>query len=406
LHPKADERNAKQIITTVVGTGEKGYGGDGGPAAKAQLDGPWSFSMAPDGTIFIADDNNHRIRRVGADGVITTVAGSGKPGDRGDGGPATKAQLNIPFGVSAGPDGSLYIADTKNHRIRKVGSPFTPLAANETVIPDESGGQLHVFDALGRHLRTVNALTGAVLYQFEYDSANRLKGVRDRDGNITRIERNAEGDPTAIVAPFGQRTAVKLNDDGYLESVEPPGNYPTHCTYYEGGLLRTLSDARGAGSTFRYDGMGRLSRDEDAAGGFTALERVNTAKGFEVALTTAMKPATTYRVETLPNGDEIRLNTCCCGAQTRTVIGSDGSRKVTLPDGTTLAKEEQPDPRWGMQAPRLKTLSVTTPGGRTLNVSADRQVKLKDQTDLLTLLSQTDTITINGHSYKRTYEAQ
>jgi RHS repeat-associated protein len=118
-----------------------------------------------------------------------------------------------------------------------------------------------------------------------------------------------------------------------------------------------------------------------------------------------MKPATTYRVETLPNGDEIRLNTCCCGAQTRTEIDSDAGRKVIRPDGTIVSLARQPDPRWGMQAPLLKTLSVTTPGGRTLNVSADRQVKLKDQADLMTLLSQTDTITINGRSYKRTYEA-
>ena len=113
--------DASGIITTVAGTGTPGFSGDGGPATSAMLSDPHGVAVAPDGTLYIADRSNHRIRRVDANGIITTVAGTGAYGFSGDGGPATLAQLNEPFGVALGPDGSLYIADTFNHRTRRVG---------------------------------------------------------------------------------------------------------------------------------------------------------------------------------------------------------------------------------------------------------------------------------------------
>ena len=109
------------IITTVAGTDERGLSGDGGPATTAQLASPDKVAVAPDGSLYIADQGNQRIRKVSPEGVITTVAGTSGQGDRGDGGPATAAQLGFPTGIAVGPDGSLYIADENNHRLRKVG---------------------------------------------------------------------------------------------------------------------------------------------------------------------------------------------------------------------------------------------------------------------------------------------
>ena len=109
------------IISTVAGAGYPGYGGDGGPAIEAGLSSPGGLAVAPDGSLYIADTYNHRIRRVGTDGIITTVAGTYYRGYFGDGGPAIEAGLNHPEGVTVGPDGSLYIADTLNQRIRRVG---------------------------------------------------------------------------------------------------------------------------------------------------------------------------------------------------------------------------------------------------------------------------------------------
>ena len=108
------------IITTVAGNGVRGFSGDGGPAVQAQLEEP--FGVAADGTgnIYIADTSNHRVRKVNAAGIITTVAGNGVRGFSGDGGPAAQAQLEEPFGVAADRAGNIYITDTFNHRVRKV----------------------------------------------------------------------------------------------------------------------------------------------------------------------------------------------------------------------------------------------------------------------------------------------
>ncbi len=107
-------------VATVAGTGVAGYSGDGGPATAAQLSFVHSASPMPGGGYVLADAGNNAIRRVWPDGTITTVAGDGTPGYGGDGGPATQAEINNPRGVAALPDGGLLIPDTGNHRVRRV----------------------------------------------------------------------------------------------------------------------------------------------------------------------------------------------------------------------------------------------------------------------------------------------
>jgi hypothetical protein len=116
-------------ITTVAGSGPVtpdagGFSGDGGPATSARLSSPRDVAALPDGGFLIADTGNHRIRRVWPDGTITTVAGStavDKPRGLGDGGPAIAASLDTPSGVAVTPDGGFVIADTYNHRVGRVG---------------------------------------------------------------------------------------------------------------------------------------------------------------------------------------------------------------------------------------------------------------------------------------------
>ncbi len=121
-------------ITTVAGTGVAGYSGDGGLATMAKINFPTGVATTPDGGFLIADKNNSRIRKVGADGIITTVAGTGSTGFSGDGGLATAAALNLPTGIAPTPDGGFLIVDQQNARIRKV-SPdgvITTVAGNGT----------------------------------------------------------------------------------------------------------------------------------------------------------------------------------------------------------------------------------------------------------------------------------
>src|SRR5206468_169637 len=110
------------IISTVAGTGKAGFAGDGGPAAAAQLNMPYAVAVDDAGRLFIADFGNHRVRMVGPDGTISTVAGAGAPADGlGDGGPATEALLNTPTGLALDGAGNLFIADSRSRRIRRVG---------------------------------------------------------------------------------------------------------------------------------------------------------------------------------------------------------------------------------------------------------------------------------------------
>jgi uncharacterized protein (TIGR03437 family) len=109
-----------QTITTVAGNGIAGYSGDGAQALSAALNHPSGIALDASGNIFIADQLNHRIRRVGLDGTIITVAGTGLAGFSGDGGLAVNSQLNNPEGVLVDASSNLYIADSANHRIRKV----------------------------------------------------------------------------------------------------------------------------------------------------------------------------------------------------------------------------------------------------------------------------------------------
>src|SRR5262245_30697113 len=119
-HHRIYRVNASGTLTVVAGTGAGGFSGDDGPAALAQLNNPTGLGLGPTGDLYIADTLNHRIRKVSAAGLIVTVAGTGTKGFGGDGGPATAAQLNIPTDVTLDAANDLFIADAQNHRIRKV----------------------------------------------------------------------------------------------------------------------------------------------------------------------------------------------------------------------------------------------------------------------------------------------
>ena len=108
------------IITTVVGTGSTGFGfsGDGGPAAVAQLNDPQSVAFDNAGNLYIADEDNERIRMISPSGIISSIAGDGTKNFSGDGGPASNSELNLPEGIAVGPNGSVYVVDSGNKRVR------------------------------------------------------------------------------------------------------------------------------------------------------------------------------------------------------------------------------------------------------------------------------------------------
>ena len=111
---------AARQITTFAGTGLAGYSGDNGSAGKAQLKNAYGITRGPDGALYICDMDNHRIRKVSRDGNITTVAGTGKRGYSGDGGPALQAELNEPYEVRFDKAGDMFFVEMRNHIVRRV----------------------------------------------------------------------------------------------------------------------------------------------------------------------------------------------------------------------------------------------------------------------------------------------
>jgi sugar lactone lactonase YvrE len=107
-------------ITTIAGNGLPGYSGDGGPATYAKLNAPQAIAVDHEGNVYFGDINNNVIRKVDANGIISTYVGTGAVGYSGDGGPATKARINYPWGIATDRNGNLYIADTNNAAIRVV----------------------------------------------------------------------------------------------------------------------------------------------------------------------------------------------------------------------------------------------------------------------------------------------
>jgi DNA-binding CsgD family transcriptional regulator/sugar lactone lactonase YvrE len=165
------------LIETFAGTGTPGSGGDGGPAAQGQLNMPQGLAVDSAGNVYIADTLNHRVRRVSADGTITTVAGTGEAGYAGDGKPGRDAKLNLPTGLAIGFGDTLFIADTGNNVVRQIaldGAIQTVAGTGEAGYRGDAGdaldavlhapggiafdaeGNLYIADTLNQRVRRVD----------------------------------------------------------------------------------------------------------------------------------------------------------------------------------------------------------------------------------------------------------
>ena len=361
------------IITTIAGTGRiSSFGGDGAPATLADLFGPTDMAFTPDGSFYVSDTSNVRVRFIGTDGIINTVAGTGVSAFSGDGGPAAQAVLNAPAGVAVAPDGSLYIADYQ--RVRRVTSALPGFSANDLVLTSDDGRGIFVFDNSGRHLQTLDALTGGVRYQFSYDAQGHLSSIEAGGHKVTSVERDAQGNATAIVTPYGQQTMLMIGSDGYLASVTDPAGESFGFGYDANGLLISMMDPRTNSWTFSYDALGRLANDQNPAGGFKALSRTDACTGFTVEMRTALQRANRYHVNRLATGTEVRVHTFPTGLQSTSWQHVNGTVTNAFSDGVVESIVLGPDPRWGMLAPIEVSTVTTFPQGPTYSTSNGRAV--------------------------------
>lgn len=253
-------------IDTVAGTGDKGYAGDGGPAVRARLDQPFHCDLDAAGNLYVAEAGNHCVRRLdGKTGVLTTVAGTGKKGYGGDGGPATRATLNEPYAVAVARNGDLYVVDRLNAVVRKVdgqtgiiatvagtatkgyagdGGPATRALLREPndCCLDGKGGLL-IADVADWRVRRLDLKTGTIA---PFAGTGKPAGKLDRS-------RPGDGGPAAQAVLFGARAVC----------VDGRGN--TYVCEREGNAVRKI-DARGLITTVAGTGARGYAGDGGDAG--------------------------------------------------------------------------------------------------------------------------------------------
>jgi hypothetical protein len=192
-----------QIITTVAGNGAQGFSGDGGLATNAKLNDPYGITIDATGNIYIVDTDNSRIRKVATSGIITTIAGTSTAGFSGDGGQATNAELSRPWGIAFDVANNLYIADYGNNRVRKVNTLgiITTVAGKGTFNYSGDGGQ-----ATAAGLNTVGVVLDTLGNLYIVDN-NRIRKVNTL-GIITTVAGNGA---SGYIGDGGQATAAELN---------------------------------------------------------------------------------------------------------------------------------------------------------------------------------------------------
>jgi streptogramin lyase len=254
---------ADPTISSVAGTGEKGFSGDGGPAATTRLNQPFDVALDRAGNLYLSDTFNHRIRRVDvATGIITTVAGSGRKGFGGDGGKAVDGMLNEPYGIEVDAKGNLFIVDRLNYCIRRVdakngimttiagtggrsgyggdGGPATKaLFVEPNGIALDGKGKLYIADVAGHRVRVVDLESG----QIETLGGNG-KGVTAGDGGPLKN------------ATFNGPRAVAVHPDGSLFVVERNG-HSVRCVDLAKGTIERFAGTGKRG----YTGDGGKARD-------------------------------------------------------------------------------------------------------------------------------------------------
>jgi sugar lactone lactonase YvrE len=247
-------------INTVAGTGDPGYSGDGGLATAAHVDQPFGIVIDSVGNIFIADIGENRVREVNhSTGVITTIAGNGTAGYSGDGGAATSAQLNNPAGLAVDNNGNLFIADFSNNRIRKVNlatGVITTVAGNG--VYGYNGDNLQATAAqLGQPYGVAVDATGN-LFIADYAN-NRIREVNPTTGLISTVAGKGipgySGDGHAATqAELYFPTDVALDGSGNLYIADPSNN-----------VIRMVNMATGVITTVAGNGSGGYGGDGGAA---------------------------------------------------------------------------------------------------------------------------------------------
>ncbi|MBT6842838.1 MAG: hypothetical protein HOA17_03450 [Candidatus Melainabacteria bacterium] len=396
------------IIQTIAGQDSSGFAGDGEAAINSKLSGPTDLVQDSVGNLYVLDDGNKRVRIITKDGLIDTYAGNGKNKPSStkhyDGDFALNASFNYFRGIAIDSVDNVYITEAGGREwLYKISSALPGRGKTNFVLPDKSGREYYVFNKKGRHLKTLDAVTNRLIYEFKYNGQY-LTSIQDSFDSETSIERTGK-DLEAIVSSYGLQTSVSLDDNGYINSVTNPESETYSMSYSKQGLLSTFTNPRGYSSSMSYDAKGRLVKDENAEGGFWSLLRTGKKRGYELVMQSALGKKVIHNIKKTKDGTFDRSVTRAGTQVNKQIAKKDGTTTLIKADGTIVESSIGPDPRFKLLAPVFSELSATLPSGLKRVLQVSRSATLANQKDLGSLTKFVETKTINGRRSITNYDA-
>ncbi|XP_065121600.1 teneurin-3 isoform X10 [Paramisgurnus dabryanus] len=350
-------------------------------AIQTTLEGATAIALSYSGVLYIAETDEkkiNRIRQVSTDGEISHLAGAPSDCDckndancdcyqTGDG-YAKDARLNAPSSLVVSPDGTLYVADLGNIRIRAIRRnrpPLGSLGLYEVASP--ASQELYVFDANGTHQYTMSLVTGDYKFNFSYSNEDDVTAVTDSSGNTLRVRRDPNRMPVRIVAPDNQVIWLTIGTNGGLKTLTAQGQELVLFTYHgNSGLLATKSIQIGWTTFYDYDSEGRLTN-------------VTFPTGVITSLIGEMDRALTVDIETSGRDDDVSITTNLSSIdsfytlvqdQLRNSyqVGYDNSMRVIYANGMDSHFQTEPHILAGASNPTMARRNMTLPGENGQNL--------------------------------------
>lgn len=387
------------IITRFAGyCGRYGYNGDGRLATSTYLNGPNGLVFDDLGNLYFSDIGNNRVRKIDTNGIVSTVAGYGTRGFSGDGDLAIRAQFEGTIGLDVDAAGNVFIPDVNNHRIRKIGLPAS--LSNQTVLGDvvfaEEEGFGYIMTGTGRHKKTIDLHIGLTLFDFEYDENNNVISIVDHLNNQITIERDGNGEATAIISPDGITTSLTIDADNHLNRITYPDSTYYDFEYSPGGLLTAKTEPEGNRFEHVFDDIGRLTDAKDDEGGHWNYSSTTDIKGDTMtSVQTGEGNITTYLDHTTSDGAYTSAITDPTGGETLFTQTADGlTVNKSLSCGMEFEFNYDADPEYKFIF--LNETIERTPSSLQRVITRDKTYQDTDADEIPDLI--TETISLNDQT--------
>ncbi|XP_069895865.1 teneurin-1 isoform X2 [Dipodomys merriami] len=356
-------------------------------AIHSTLESARAISVSHSGLLFIAETDErkvNRIQQVTTNGEISIIAGAPTDCDckidpncdcfSGDGGYAKDAKMKAPSSLAVSPDGTLYVADLGNVRIRTISRNQAHLNdMNLYEIASPADQELYQFTVNGTHLHTLNLITRDYVYNFTYNAEGDLGAITSSNGNSVHIRRDAGGMPLWLVVPGGQVYWLTISSNGVLKRVSAQG-YNLALMTYPGntGLLATKSNENGWTTVYEYDPEGHLTNATFPTGEVSSFHS-------DLEKLTKVELDTSNRENVLMSTNVTATSTIYILKQENTQstyrVSPDGSLRVTFASGMEISLSSEPHILAGAVNPTLGKCNISLPGEHNANLIEWRQRK-------------------------------